>query len=153
MIKKKINDLLVLEKNLERFANRAVVENQDAVLFLLQEEQLRNSIMSDGSVLGKKYAKSTQEYWRYVNPPRVEQFDTKVTSERYNFDWSGEFFNSMRLKFDKDGFDIKSPKEKKVALNTKNKEFMALTKENNDFVNDEIVTPYLFDKLIDTLIK
>ena len=154
LIRENIKSLQQADKELEDIAKKAIVENMDFILFLLKEKQIKQSIKSDGSTIGKSYSEATESHWRYVDPPRSrEQFDYKVTENTYDLDWSGSWLNQMYIKVEKDGFDILSRDRKQSFIEqVAGGKVNALTEENNEKVNDEIIKPALFEHFIDRLL-
>jgi len=121
------------------------------VLYLLKEKQLAESIRSDGKP-APYYAPNTIEYAQF-NPPRTG-VSSKSSDNRYNFEWSGQWIDSLYVKLEKDGFNILARDDKTAYLEKISRgKITALTKENNDKINNEIVLPALFDRFIEGLIN
>ena len=77
---------------------RALESAKDLVLSA-NKGQLSDNINRDGTPF-EKYKDSTEMHWRYKDPPRSGMFDYKVTTNRYNFDWSGDFLKGLNLTID-----------------------------------------------------
>lgn len=151
LIKENIKSLLRVEKDLPRIAKKAVVENMDFIMFLLKEDQLGNSIRSDGKP-APYYAPTTIEYARF-DPPRTG-VSSKSDSDRYNFEWSGKWMDGMYIKVDDDGFDILSRDGKTAILEKMARgKLTKLTEKNNKKVNDEVIEPELYERLFERLLN
>ena len=86
------------------------------------------------------YADSTQNYWRYVNPPANNYlFDYKVVKNPYNFEWSGDLLKGLKLEVSDElatiystntngGKDFYIIKEKAFGLNDDNLKLIIQTK-------------------------
>lgn len=150
LVKKNIASLNKASQQLERVARRAVVENMDYIMFLLKEKQLGQSIRSDGK-LAPYYAPNTTEYAKF-NPPRTG-ISSKSKNNRYNFEWSGSWIDSLYMKLEKDGFSILARDNKTELLEKMSRgKITALTDKNNTLINDEVIKPKLFEHMIDALL-
>jgi hypothetical protein len=151
LIKQNIRSLRSAERQLERVAKRAIVENLDYILFLLKEKQLGEGIRSDGKG-APFYAPSTIDYAQF-NPPRTGE-SSKSSSDRFNYEWSGTWIDSLYIKLEKDGFDILARDNKTALLEKLSRgKITALTEKNNKLINEEIVKPKLFEYMINALVK
>src|SRR5690606_25837335 len=88
--------------NLEQIKNEipiwikdALFENAEFIINILQENQLSKGLDSSGSVVGV-YSWATEVFYAkdQYNKPR----QPKEKGQAYNFEWSGEFFDSMNIK-------------------------------------------------------
>ena len=150
LIKQNIQSLKKAETQLELVAQSAVRDNMDFIMFLLKENQLGNGVLSDGS-LAPTYDPSTIGFAEF-DTPRTG-VSSKSSSNRYNFEWSGQWLDSMYIKIEKEGFDVLSRDYKTAMLEKMVKgKLTALTPKNNEKVNDEIIMPKLFDSVIDALL-
>ena len=150
LINQNIESLKKAEGNLEKVAQSAVRDNMDFIMFLLKENQLGNGVLSDGS-LAPTYDPSTIGFAEF-DTPRTG-VSSKSSSNRYNFEWSGQWLDSMYIKIEKEGFDVLSRDYKTAMLEKMVKgKLTALTPKNNEKVNDEIIMPKLFDSVIDALL-
>lgn len=151
LVRKNIIALQKAEKRLEKIAQNAVRDNMEAILTILKEEQLHEGIMSSGKS-APYYNPSTIDFAR-ANPPRTG-VNSKSSSNRWNYDWSGSWIESMYIKMEKDGFSILSRDGKTAMLEKMSGgKLTALTKENNDLINDEIIKPALFEFMLDNLLN
>ena len=133
-------------QELEQVAIRAVADNKEFILSTLKHDQLGEGLDSFGRVVGT-YAPTTEEYYAKKSPkPRT----AKRTGEPYNFEWTGKFFDGMKVTTSKDGFTITSPTKNDLEkiFGTK---LTQLTKENMEFVSDKVITPALYKHIFDTM--
>ncbi len=148
LIQKYISQLESASGQLEMVAIRAVKDNQDFILSTLKHDQLGEGMDSFGRMVGE-YAAKTEEYYSKRKPlPRTP----KITGSPYNFEWTGKFFDGMKVKTSKEGFEITSPSKDDLEkiFGTK---LTALTKENLDFVNEKVVIPALYKHIFDAMAK
>ncbi len=151
LIKQNIASLQRAEQQLEKVAQAALVENMDYIMFILKDDQLANSVKSDGT-LAPYYAPNTIDYAKF-SVPRTG-VSSKSSDNRFNFEWSGNWIDSLYMKVENDGFDILSRDGKTAILEKMSGgKITALTKKNNDLVNEEIIKPKLFEYFIDALIN
>lgn len=143
LIKNYISHLERIKNEIPIFIRDAIFENSDLIINILQENQLSKGKDSTGTVVGV-YSWATDVY--YSNDPFNKPRKPKTKGEPYNFEWSGEFFDSMNIKVNlqnKD-YDIYSStgrdKELQKWFGT---DLTILTKENNDFINKNIIEPYV----------
>lgn len=153
LIKENIKSILSVEKELPLIANKAVTRNAEKILNILKDEQLRKSIMSDGG-LAPYYKKSTLNFALTDNP--ITGASSKTDADRFNYEWTGEWMKDMyvRTESNDDGFNILSADGKTQVLEQMSGgKLTALTKENNEKVNDEIIKPALYERLFDRLLN
>ena len=100
--------LLQQSENLKKLNEKAVVneifkalKSAENLILLANKGQLSDNINREGTPF-ENYASTTETHWRYVDPPRSGMFDYKVTSNKYNFDWSGNFLKGLNLKIEGD---------------------------------------------------
>ena len=147
------DNLTFIKKNIPIWIKDALFENAEAIIHLLQENQLSKGLDASGSVVGV-YWWETEHI--YAKDPQKKPRKPKTKGQPYNFEWSGELFDSMNLKINvpSSEFDIYSTtgKDKFVEKNVaKGADIMTLTKENNDWVNQNIIEPYLVIKIQENL--
>ena len=153
LIRENIKSLQQVDKELEDIAKKAVMKNTELILNLLKNKQLRKSIKSDGS-LAPYYKTSTLNFALADNP--ITGASSKTDADRFNYQWTGEWMSQfyIRMESNDDGFNILSADGKTAVLEQMSGgKIMALTKENNDFINETIITPLLFEHLIDGLLN
>jgi hypothetical protein len=125
----------------------AIFENAEFIINILQDNQLNKGLDSTGTVVGR-YSWATSVF--YANNPQNKPRQPKNAGDPYNFEWSGEFFDSMNVKVDvtKQDYDIYSStgrdKEMESWFGT---DLTILTKENNAWVNENIIEPYIAKKI------
>lgn len=145
LIKKHIAKLDKLEKNLPKIASRAVKAKKDFILSTLKHDQLGEGEDSSGRIVGD-YAASTQS-WANINP---KARTAKPWNEPYNFEWTGKFFDTMRIKTDDDGFDIDSARKAELESIYRT-ELTKLSPDNMEFVTEKIIKPALYEYVLDNL--
>jgi hypothetical protein len=117
LLKPYIDRLEKLYNELDSFVERKIDENEDMILEIVRKNQLGQGYgVTD---LGKledlvhpskrnggnipKYEPSTENYWAKKSPfPRK----TKKAGARYNFEWTGNTFDSMKINAKGTDFDI-----------------------------------------------
>lgn len=144
--------------NLERMKEKiplwikdALLENADFIINILQENQLAKGKDSSGTIVGR-YSWATDVF--YAKDPQNKPRRSKTAGDPYNFEWSGELFDSMNIKIStqESSFDIYSTTGKDVYLEDKFKRNLTkLTKENNDWVNENILEPYVAKKMVENM--
>lgn len=145
--------------NLEQIKNEipiwirdAIFENAELIINILQDNQLSKGKDSSGTIVGK-YSWTTDYFY---NKGQNKARQPKTKGEAYNFEWHGEFFDSMNIKVNsvEQGFDIFSSTGKdKFLEKTFRTELTKLTKENNDWVNKNIIEPYISKKIMENILK
>jgi len=124
-------------------------EHGEEIISIVQNKQLGQGIDSFGRDLihpSKRgvpsrvplYEPSTENYYAKIPPiPRK----SKITDERYNFEWTGRHFDTMKIKHEIKAFEILSnDKELDLIYGTTLND---LTPENLEFVNKNILEPEL----------
>lgn len=81
------------EKAIVRELFKALKDAQKLVLDL-NKSQLKNNEDNQRGLFDN-YAPRTESYWRFADPPQDPSY--KVTSNKYNFEWSGEFLLGLNL--------------------------------------------------------
>lgn len=150
-----LKQLSIIELNLERVATRIVIENAELIIELLKSNQLSKGYDSNGNIAGT-YSKSTSLYAyndKKASGGRYPRED-KTPGSPYNFDWSGEMFETMTLKASQKDFNIYSTTGKiKVVEDALGLELSDLTEKNNEYVNVEVIYPKLLEYILDNLFK
>jgi len=96
--------LLEQIKNLEKLSEKAItselfkaLKDAEKLIIDLNKSQLKNNEDRSG-ILFSNYAYSTENHWRHVDRPKTQElFDYKVVENKYNFEWSGDFFEGLNL--------------------------------------------------------
>lgn len=138
-----INRLESIYDRLPIYANKIVLENAELLIHLITENQLAKGKDTSGSIVGHYFWTTEYEHAKDPhNKPRRE----KITGEAYNFDWTGELFEtlSIRTNANKGEFSIFSVSGKIDRLEKiYNTNLSDLTEENNNFFNLTILLPEL----------
>lgn len=146
-----IQNLKNIKRQLPQIAQQAVKDNAEVIIEVVQNKQLRLGIGSDGSIIADNYAPSTEEVWRFVDPPIDPSY--KVTSNKYDFYWSGDFFKGMHITVSEETYDILSSDGKSALLESLYGEMLDLTEENNKSINDTIISPAIEKFILDNLLN
>jgi len=140
-----------LESQIPIWAKDCIIENADFIISILQDNQLSKGLDSSGAIVGTYFW--TTEYV-FAKDPNNRPRTQKGKGQPYNFEWSGEFFDSMNIKIDtgSSDFDIFSSTGKDVFLEEQfRRNLTDFTKSNNDFVNTQIIEPYISNKIEENL--
>jgi len=141
-------NLDVIERELPNVAKQAVIENKENIMNILKYSQLELGIKSDGSDAGV-YSNLTSQF--AIGQDVVKP---KNAGDPYNFQWSGGTFAFMDVKTDGKGeFDIFSTSGKQELLEEIYGELFDLTEEHNEFVNMQIILPYLQEYILKNIVK
>jgi hypothetical protein len=153
LMKPFLDKIKYVEQNLENFAENIVKKNADYIIMILREEQLGQGFDGFGEALVHPtkqgnpsrtplYEKSTEEYWTKVDPPRNPS--TKKYNNRYDFQWSGNFVDNLKIEYESEGFSIFSRAGKQRALEAiYGTKLTKLTEKNNSMINNDIILPEL----------
>ena len=148
-----INRLDKIKERLPRIANRIILENAEIIIEIIKENQLAKGLNSYGNIIGtyasitRKYAYNSKKAYGYPN-------SDKKKGQPYDMQWSGDLFKSLNLKGNssKNEFTIFSSNGKIEFLEKEfNMELSDLTKENNDWVNENILLPNLYEHILDDM--
>jgi hypothetical protein len=143
LIKNYLSHLERVKQEIPVFIKDAIFENSDLIINILQENQLAKGQDSTGTMVGV-YSWATDVY--YANDPHNKPRASKTKGDPYNFEWSGEFYDSMNIKVNSQSqdYDIFSTtgrdREMQKWFGT---DLTILTKENNDWINKNIIEPYV----------
>jgi hypothetical protein len=138
-----IKRLKSIEDRLPIYANKIVLENAELLINLITENQLAKGKDSSGSIVGHYFW--TTEY-QYAKDPNNKPRRPKVAGEAYNFDWTGELFEtlSVRANANRSEFEIFSLQGKIDMLESHfGTNLSDLTEENNNYFNFEVLLPEL----------
>ncbi len=149
LIQQFISHLKRAESDLVKVAQKAIEKNMDFIMFLLKEKQLGQGIMSDGGS-APTYNPITEDFAR-MQPPRTG-VSSKSSSNIFNYEWTGEWIDSLYVVLDNEGFTVMARDWKTKVLEDKSGgKITALTEENNEIVNKEVVLPalaeYMFQQM------
>lgn len=144
IFKKVISELDLIENSIEEWAKNAVTENKDEIISILKNKQLSKGLDSSNRVIGV-YSPNTEEY-----AARDNITTPKTPGMPYNLYWSGETIENLYVKsINKKlgNYSISTSIKKKRLLEGLYGEIFELSEENNKFVNENIITPYIYDKI------
>jgi len=151
IVEKALAHIKTLESEIPIWAKDAILENADFIISILQDNQLSKGLDSSGTIVGTYFW--TTEYV-YSKDPQNKPRKPKETGQPYNFEWSGEFFDSMAMRVDTQvsEFDIFSTTGKDKFLEREfGTDLTKFTKQNNDYVNKNIIEPYIATKISENL--
>lgn len=154
IIERQIKHLNSLKDDIEEIAKGIVEQHKEEIISVLQDNQLGLGYNSRGRRLKHSegsgyYAPETENYWAKANPPIKE----KNTGEPYNFEWSGSFFEGMIIKQSENSYSIWSIDGKTEMLQRIYGDILTLTKENNYWINKNIIEPELYKYVLENLFK
>lgn len=132
-----------LKQQIPEVSKDAIFENADYIISLLQTQQLSKGQDSYGNYVGF-YKTVTQDY--YAQDPYNKPRKPKNSGQAYNFEWTGEFFDSMNIKVDSSNTDYEifsSTGKDKFLESIYKTELTKLSKDTNDWVNKNILEPYI----------
>jgi len=144
-------------QNLERlkakvpdFAREAILNNRGIIVNLVKFDQLSQGKNSYGQPLS--WAKGTGYYSPYTQAyaDRDGVRTPKIQGAPYNFSYSGETLDNMNIEFvDTSNFTYKinTVRFKQDLLEVIYGEIFELTDEHNEWVNKNIIEPYVADKI------
>lgn len=147
-----INKMRDIKRAIPRVAGRAILENAEIIIEVLRKNQLSKGLDASGAVVGT-YSEGTQDY--LDDPQKRPRNTNKNPGDPYNFEWFGTFYDSLNLKVNANTntFEIFSTateggKRYDVYLeDIFNSDLTTLMKDNEQFVMDTFVQPYLIEYL------
>lgn len=155
MVTEKIlSNLKTIRSEIPKWGEEAVLKKSGEIVDLLKYGQLAKGIDS----LGKKmqlgrgytgYSPNTQAYAsaQGISVPKTEGYP-------YNFQWTGDTFDSMGLKKGKEfEYEIFTIDGKQKKLERIYGNIFDLTKEHNDWINKNIIEPYISEKISEKLLN
>lgn len=146
--------LNALKKQIPQFAKEAIIANGQIIVNYVKYGQLAIGENSFGMPLAFSdfgnsgtgfYAASTQAI-----ATREGARKPKPAGGAYNFEWTGETFDNMKLggvNKSKGTYNIITAAGKQALLESLYGEIFELTPENNEKVNREIIEPYVAQKI------
>lgn len=154
-----INRLEKIKTSIPRVATRAIIENAEMIIQVLKDKQLSEgldymgkNVYADDKYNGF-YKTSTQNI---AEDPQRKPRKPKIAGTAYNFEWTGDFFDSLNLRVNaqKKTFEIYSTTNRDVYLETFYKtDLTTLMKGNEQFVMDAFVKPFLIDYINSEMAK
>lgn len=146
-----------IEKRIPRYLNRIVIDNAEIILSIIKDNQLAKGLNSFGNVVG--YYESITSLYAFNDRkatsgrfPKTE----KRAGQPYNFEWTGELFDSLNLKgnVNKNEYEIFSSVGKiKKLEGIYNTKLGDLTEENNEWINQNILLPKLYEYIMTESIR
>lgn len=130
--------------NINKMVQNILIDRRSDVFKILKDEQLGLGKDSKGRIIGR-YSTATEIF---ASDPQNRPRKPKQAGQPYNFEWTGETFDSMFLHFEsKDSYSLFSSDEKALFLQGKYGNIFDLTEAHNDRINYEIILPELDDQL------
>ena len=142
-----INDLTILENELDTIASNSIKENSSEIVILVKRQLShgKNSYdqplsFTDGNQSGTGfYAESTQSF---ANIDGVSIPKTKGSP--YNFNWTGQTQDNMQMGEVGNGkYQVVTVKSRMSFLEGIYGDIFDANEKNNEFVNNEFVSPKL----------
>lgn len=157
------DNLDVIKSHLEEVAENSIKVNGKRIIDLVRYGQLRMGVDSFGKDLihpSKRqntsrvplYEPATELYWAKRSPmPR----NPKITNRRYNFEWTGQLFDSLDINFnEKESFTIFSTTGKKNFLeDIYQTKLTKLNDEHNQIINEEVIKPAMIEYILENFYK
>lgn len=143
-----INQINTTEDNILQYVKDIITENKTEILKIFKENQLFKGLRSDGKVAGV-YKPST-ELWAAKYPP----IKPKKAFQPYNFQWTGALSDNLDIRnasgseyiiFSRSG-------TQKILEDTYGRIF-DLTEENNEWINENIIAPALYEKILSEIFE
>jgi len=158
IVKPYLDNLASISDRLSQIAKDAVTQNSAEIVMLVKSNQLGRGLNSEGRPLTWAsgdgfYAMATQTIFDgdtegSASGNRVG----KAYRTPYNFSWTGSTLDLMTLKLlSGDAFLIFTADSKMAMLEEIYGEIFQLTPEHNEYVNNEIILPYLQKFVLDNL--
>lgn len=137
-----------IERNLYNVAKEIIKEDAEFIIGMLKHGQLEQGLNSYGKIVGR-YSVHTQGYANADNISTPKRF-----GDPYNFFWSGQTVENLKVsKITKKSFEITTVKFKQNLLEEIYGELFDLTEEHNEYYNNEMLLPKLYEKIIDNMLK
>lgn len=154
-IREAINKLnKFIDKDAEVIAADAVGENMFEIISLLQG-QLTDGEIGPKGVDAPTYASYTRLLaYNELKDSGGRSPRNPRKSGKWNFEWSGHFFDSMGLEAKKEGFEIKAdPRSIAELQQSVGSGLMELSDENRKFVFKTYIEPEIGSKVLDIINK
>jgi len=150
-----IKNLNKVKKSIPRYANMVIMEHSEIIIARLTDTQLAYGLNSRGSIVGtyKPYTRKMAYQDKQSSNGRYPITDKEV-GQPYNFQWTGELFESLNLKGDASSneYEIFSVKGKLKFLESEfNTKLSNLTEENNKWVNENILMPKIYQHILNEM--
>lgn len=143
-----IDEISTLKKELPIILRKILIDRKQDVLRILKDEQLGKGLGPDGNVIGI-YTPTTEaisiENQLLGRKPRKP----KVAGQPYNFEDTGGFFDGMDMFFeDLNSYSLFSKDEKSDLIEKEYGDIFKLTKKNNEIINNEILKPEMYNRIV-----
>jgi hypothetical protein len=129
-----------LQREIPEVAKQAILDNRGKIVNLVKFGQLSKGLNSDGDIIGR-YSAVTEIY---ADAAKIST--PKTPGSPYNMYWTGETLENMYLEFvdvKKMTYEISTIKFKQNLLEEIYGEIFKLTKEHNDWINQNIIEPHI----------
>lgn len=168
-----INDLTILENELDTIASNSIKENSSEIVTLVKRQLShgKNSddeplAFTDGDQSGTGfYAGSTQRIYNKDLKKSVSGSQTRALIDRtsfgevpktagfpYNFHWTGQTLDNMQMGEVGNGkYQVVTVKSRMSFLEGIYGEIFNLNEKNNEWVNNEVVSPKLNKAILKTI--
>jgi len=133
-----------IKKEVPQWAKEAILQNAEAIVFRLKAFQLTKGLDSLGNVVGT-YAERTQEF-----AEKEDARKDKIPGSPYNFEWTGETFDNLMISSvnkSQKTYKFRTVAYKQKLLEELYGEIFDLTEENNEWVNKNIIEPFVANKI------
>lgn len=153
-----IESLEQLKADIPLIASEIVEKNAEKIILILQNKQLGLGLDSFGQPLSFTQGKySGDGFYTEATEIIAAKESTrkpKIAGQHYNFQWSSSTFDSMFLKTDDGGqYEIMTRDGKQRMLEAIYGEIFDMTPEHNNFINETIIKPQLYQHLLENLFK
>ena len=133
-----------IKKEVPQWAKEAILQNAEAIVFRLKAFQLTKGLDSLGNVVGT-YAERTQEF-----AEKEDARKDKIPGSPYNFEWTGETFDNLMISSvnkSQKTYKFRTVAYKQKLLEELYGELFELTDESNEWVNKNIIEPFVANKI------
>jgi len=133
-----------IKKQVPQWAKEAILQNAEAIVFRLKAFQLTKGLDSLGNVVGT-YAERTQEF-----AEKEDARKDKIPGSPYNFEWTGETFDNLMISSvnkSQKTYKFRTVAYKQKLLEELYGELFELTDESNEWVNKNIIEPFVANKI------
>lgn len=158
-----LNNLSRIKDQIPELAREALKKNYSEIVMLVKSEQLGKGLNSmglplqwtDGDQSGTGYyAAATQNKYNQetVGFSGGDQVG-KPFGKPYNFSWTGSTLDNMKMDIGNDAFEVFTTDGKRRELERIYGEIFTLTEKHNNYVNNEIILPHLYNFILDNFHK
>ena len=145
---KALKNIEQVASNIPKWGIEALKKNEDKIIQRFTSFQLSKGLDGTGNEVGR-YDPSTEAYAQRdgISTP-------KTPGSPYNFQWTGETMENLYLtQFSEDSgeYSIFTVQGKMAIVKSFSTEIFDFTEENNAWVNENIVEPYIAQKMSENL--